>query len=507
MPERVQLGPLTLLGQGGQGAVYHAPRARISYAAAVAYKEYKPAERAKVDFGALEAMTAFLGARTFDEGSRLVERVAWPAQVVTERGSPVGFLMAEVPADFGISLALPSGARQQALATIQLLLNPGAYLARRGIGCSERDRYLLLVSIAETLALLHGHGIAVGDLSPKNILFALAPGPHCFFVDADAMRLAGRSALPQAETPDWEIHLVSGEELATPRSDAYKFGLLALRLLAGDQSTRDPARLPASVPAAVRKLVTGSLAPTPGARPALAEWAGPLRMAAAGASSALPVKPAVPTARPAPPRPTAAPVVATPAPAFSTRPSQPAPVPADRPRRWPWAVVAVAVAGGLILAANPGLLHSAAATPVPTIPASGAEAAKATDSRPNPTVTTDVDGLIRAFVSDYVAAERTGDFASILARLNSAVIDRYGAPACQALSLSWKADPTYAMEISTISGPAAWDYVSDGLTTTVKEAWTVALDETSGGSTTRVALHLALADGGITWFTDCGDPV
>ena len=279
---------------------------------------------------------------------------------------------AEVPDDFRTTIRRPSGAQEKTLAQVQLLLNPDAYLAKRGIPLSDRHRYRLLAEAAETLAVLHGHGIAVGDLSPKNVLFALAPETRCFFVDADAMRLAGRSALAQAETPDWEVRAVSTEELATPQSDAYKFGLLVLRLLAGDQSTRDPARLPARVPAAVRTLVERTLVPTPGSRPALADWAAPLRAAATTASAAVPTvpvpaKPAVPAPVPQAPRP-AAPPLAVVAQALPSFPAQPPPASAPEPgrRRWPWVVAAVAVAGWVILGANPRLFGSAAATPAPT---------------------------------------------------------------------------------------------------------------------------------------------
>lgn len=350
--ERSTLGSLALLGSGGQGDVYHAPRARMNYAPAVAFKEYKPAERAKVDFGALEAMAAFLGARTFEEGSWLVGHVAWPAFVVTDGGNPVGFLMAEVPDDFRTTIRRPSGATERTLAQVQLLLNPSKYLAKRGIGLSDRHRYRLLAEVAETLGVLHGHGVAVGDLSPKNVLFALAPETRCFFVDADAMTLAGRSALAQAETPDWEVRAVSGEELATPASDAYKFGLLALRLLAGDQSTREPARLPASVPPDVRSLVRDAIAPNPGTRPLPATWVVSLRAAAATASVALPVL----AAQPAPVALALAPPRQIPAPSSLTSGSTSALSPAPPRRRWHWvfaAMVVSAIGGSVLMNGTP----------------------------------------------------------------------------------------------------------------------------------------------------------
>ena len=325
--ERSALGALKLLGSGGQGSVYRAPKVQINFAASVAFKEYKPAWRNGVDFGALEAMAAFLEARSFGEGSEMVARVAWPAKVVTAAGVPVGFVMAEVPDAFAYALRLPSGADKRELAQFQLLLNPEAYLARVGLAVSERDRYLLGAEVAESLAILHGHGIAVGDLSPKNILFSLTPNPRCFFVDADAMRLSGRGALPQAETPDWEISTVSSEELATKATDRYKLGLLVLRLLAGDQSTRDPRSLPRSAPAAIRDLVVRALDRGPTYRPAAADWVAPLRAASASASTALPVlaaqRPSGPTTPPQPaPRPVApAPGAHVQAPAPYTGPS------------------------------------------------------------------------------------------------------------------------------------------------------------------------------------------
>jgi hypothetical protein len=75
---------------------------------------------------------------------------------------------------------------------------------------------------------LHKHGVCVGDISPKNLLFALIPHPAVYFIDCDAMRIDGVSVLRQVETPGWQVP--AGEELATVYSDTYKLGLLALRL-------------------------------------------------------------------------------------------------------------------------------------------------------------------------------------------------------------------------------------------------------------------------------------
>ena len=134
--------------------------------------------------------------------------------------------------------------------------------------------------------MFHQHGIAVGDLSPKNLLFSYDPAPRVYFIDCDAMRFQGRSVMPQLETPGWEVRIVNThEELGSAASDSYKLGLLALRLLTGTQDTRDSARLPRTVPTSIRQLITAALAPDPGRRPGPADWVTPLGTAAATAST------------------------------------------------------------------------------------------------------------------------------------------------------------------------------------------------------------------------------
>ena len=89
------------------------------------------------------------------------------------------------------------------LGEFQHLLNDDGFLARRQIDLTDRRRYELLGGVvAQALSVFHQHGIAVGDLSPKNLLSAAAdPAPRVYFIDCDAMRFQGRSVMPQLETP------------------------------------------------------------------------------------------------------------------------------------------------------------------------------------------------------------------------------------------------------------------------------------------------------------------
>ncbi|MFI6447851.1 hypothetical protein [Kitasatospora sp. NPDC050543] len=102
--------------------------------------------------------------------------------------------------------------------------------------------------------------------------------PACFLIDCDAVRVRGRSVLPQLETPGWA--LPGSEPLASAAGDSYKFGLLAARLLAGDQDTRNPAML-AAIDPKVGGLAARSLSLDPAELPSLGEWRERLETVAA----------------------------------------------------------------------------------------------------------------------------------------------------------------------------------------------------------------------------------
>ncbi|MFD3703483.1 hypothetical protein ACFWUP_10075 [Nocardia sp. NPDC058658] len=291
--KRGKLGATTKLASGGQGVVYPAPRAQMPHARALVFKEYKPAVLPSVRVGVLEDMPAYLESLPGVEGMELLNRAAWPCRLVEEDNSTtvVGFVMPAIPDDFFIDMTMTSSV-QRKTAEFQHLLNDDIYLAKRGIPLSDRHRYELLSDTAAALAVLHRHDIAVGDMSPKNLLFSLRPRRQVYFIDCDAMRLRSHSVTDQVETPDWEIKTAyPGEELATAQSDAYKFGLLALRLLLGEQSTRDPSRLTSSVPAPVRQLVHSALSSPAGQRPRPQDWIQALDAAAAGAGTRAPTPP------------------------------------------------------------------------------------------------------------------------------------------------------------------------------------------------------------------------
>ena len=83
-----------------------------------------------------------------------------------------------------------SSGMSRELGEFQHLLNDDGFLVRRHLAVSDRRRYELLGEVARALAVFHRHGIAVGDLSPKNLLYS-HQGTGVYIVDCDAMRFRG----------------------------------------------------------------------------------------------------------------------------------------------------------------------------------------------------------------------------------------------------------------------------------------------------------------------------
>lgn len=235
------------------------------------FKEYKPVAQDEVSFKALSAMPRFVedALPSRKDGEQLLNIAAWPCAVVDVDGQPVGHVMPAIPDKFSIELTTAKG-KSVVNAEFQHLLNHESVLIARGLEISDAQRYSLLREVATALEFLHDNDICVGDISPKNMLFSLEPSAAVYFIDCDTMSVRGISAMPQAETPGWEVP--QGEPSATIYADTYKMALLALRLLAGDQDVRDPGRLPSRTPELLRKIVTDTLTKPAERRPLPAAW-------------------------------------------------------------------------------------------------------------------------------------------------------------------------------------------------------------------------------------------
>ena len=137
---------------------------------------------------------------SYADGERLVSIAAWPCAIVEDGRTPTGFVMPAIPQEFFISLTTVKGV-SSSTAEFQHLLNHASVLNARGITLDDAQRYSLLREVASGLAFLHKHGVCVGDISPKNLLFSLTPHEAVYFIDCDAMRINGVSALHTGGDP------------------------------------------------------------------------------------------------------------------------------------------------------------------------------------------------------------------------------------------------------------------------------------------------------------------
>lgn len=283
---RLDRGTLNFSGRPGAGeddAVYQVHNLQINQKWEAVYKEYRAQTLPGLDAAALERMVDLVPQLSADDRDWLLEHTAWPATLVTDNDAACGYLMRSVPTQFRFEFqTIGSSGLTATPARFDVLLNADDYVAGAGLRISERDRLLLLAELAVMLSRLSRLGVVVGDLSGKNLLFSTTPAHRCFLVDCDATRLNGTSALPQTQTPGWEIF--AGEEQVTTHSDSYKFGLLAIRLIARDRTTRDPGALGRKFPA-LAALAAESLAVDPARRPLPAAWIDALRTEALTASA------------------------------------------------------------------------------------------------------------------------------------------------------------------------------------------------------------------------------
>jgi len=166
------------------------------------------------------------------------------------------------------------------LVGLEHLLGSDEFLLMRGLGVrlDTAMRAAVAERVSGALAFLHRHAIVVGDLAPSNVLVAFGhSGPEVCFIDCDSMRFRGRQALAAVETGDWEIPAAFGESPASRAADAYKLGLVILRLLARSHDARAAGPHRAHVPAELQGLLARALAPVAVNRPPAGEWQRALR--------------------------------------------------------------------------------------------------------------------------------------------------------------------------------------------------------------------------------------
>jgi hypothetical protein len=158
-------------------------------------------------------------------------------------------------------------------------------------------------------------------------------------------------------------------------------------------------------------------------------------------------------------------------------------------------------------AAAPRPSPSPATSPAPSPePTGSVEASASQTPSPEPAETT-VPETPEEFFALFAEAIRTGDVEFLLDRLHPVVLDLYGRQQCRAAVASLPTDPSFGVRVRSVRGPESYEFAPDGQSVTVDDAFTLTLAFTSTEGTSRQEGHLALIDGEMRWFTDCGDPL
>jgi hypothetical protein len=276
-----ELGELAPVGRaGGQGRVYRPARIPPRLAGApVVVKLYRRApSAAAVDL--LAEMIAWSLRLDPRQRAHLHDVTAWPVEIVTRQGRPAGIAMRDIAGRFEVPFVMPSGRQQRVLVSFEHLLGGDDFLQLRGLGVrlDTTTRAEVAERIAGALAFLHRHGVVASDIAPNNLLVRFgAAGPEVCFIDCDSMVFCGRQALAPVETADWQIPAEFSEPPCTRATDAYKLGLVILRLFARSHDARLLASPVAHVPAELQGLVVRSLSHDAANRPPAGEWQRALR--------------------------------------------------------------------------------------------------------------------------------------------------------------------------------------------------------------------------------------
>jgi len=113
---------------------------------------------------------------------------------------------------------------------------------------------------------------------------------------------------------------------------------------------------------------------------------------------------------------------------------------------------------------------------------------------------------VKKFLNELDAAVRSGNVDLRLARLNPAVIARYGEQQCRDF-LAGQQDATRRDRVKTVGKPETYEYATDNQSATIADALPVQVRATIKGKKGDRNIHFARVNGQLTYFIDCGQPL
>lgn len=274
--QRSELGELSLLGEGGEGAVY-----ALTASPNIAYKEYTTkSDGWSPNEAGYNALRRALNQMPTDDRELILARTAWPETAVMEGSRFVGILMRRIPESFLCSMTASKRVKTL-VRDFNFLIYP-EHVKRKGVqyDFSSPPRATLLscaLAFAQTAEALHRNHIVMGDISGSNAAWQMSD-PGVIIFDCDSFSTTtNRPICIEKETPEWidPLHH-AGTNLYT---DRYKIGLMLYRMMTGTQTSAptddDLARLESMYPEAPRLAPTidkSLRAVNSSDRPTASEW-------------------------------------------------------------------------------------------------------------------------------------------------------------------------------------------------------------------------------------------
>jgi len=270
----IDASALNEIGQGGEGRVFEF----IDHPETI-YKEFHFSRQHPPNLHALKQLVALPESCSEPERAYIESRTVWPRTVVTDHGRARGYLMRRIPDRFFRQHGLKKRP-MNILCAWDYLSMRNSYISNPRL-CSEIPQPSavqitdLIVDLANTVSLLHRHGVVIGDISGRNLAWTDQPTWHVLLIDCDSFRVRGSGSVNYPkQTPDWEDPAVQNSR-TNQQSDIYKLGIAAYRAVwaatvqqpPNDLASRPP---PQGVPAALPSLVARSTGAR--GRPSAAEW-------------------------------------------------------------------------------------------------------------------------------------------------------------------------------------------------------------------------------------------
>lgn len=296
-------GQLQELGRGGEGVVYSAATLGNRV-----YKEFLAAAYTTPDHAALDRLIGLQSQWTPEERVWFSQRTVWPETMVLEQGRLKGFVMPTIEKRYfrrhGIRKNPKTVLCEWNYLSLRTKFQSNPNIVSEVPRVSPTDALALVHDLSKTMKLLHKHGVIIGDISGKNLLWTDSPSLQVMIIDCDSFRIAGSGGVASPkQSPDWDDPYLNGKP-TSQESDVYKLALAAYRSVwaVGTDRPKPPnfilAPKPNGVPDELASLITRSLAET--GRPTTEEWESVLavparfrgrpavKMGAVGPKSSLP---------------------------------------------------------------------------------------------------------------------------------------------------------------------------------------------------------------------------